>query len=206
MQANGAVLLDAGAGPDSAAIHTVGGKGHQIFMQATPDGHLMGSLPTYSAWSGSLTGAANLVYWHLFNAAGSGKTIKLRKVFIQPSQAVTAITAQTWRVAKTSSVGTTGNTAITVQKHDSSDAALPSQVTVARSYTSGGTQAFTFFELPINPEETMPGSTIASFWNILPVDGDPITDYVIREGEGVAVQNITGGAYAWSVLGVFTVV
>jgi hypothetical protein len=205
MQPNDSVAVTPGAGTE-VATHLVGTKEYQIFMQATPDGHLLGSLPTYSAWSGSISATANLVYWHLFNAVGSGKVIKVRKIFLQPSQTVTAITAQTWRVAKTSSVGSTGNVAITAQKHDSADANLPTQVTVGRSYTAGGTQAFTYFDLPINPEETMPGSTIASFWNILPVDGDPITDYVIREGEGLAVQNVTGGAYAWSVLGVFTAV
>jgi hypothetical protein len=204
-QANDSVTVTPGTGA-TIATHLATGKEYQVFMQANPDGHILGSLPTYSAWSTVLAASANLVYWHLFNAVGSGKVIKVRKIFIQPSQAVNALTAQTWRVAKTSAVGTTGNTAITVQRHDSADAALPAQVTVARSYTAGGTESATLFELPISVEETLPSVGLVPYQNILPTDGEAVTDIILREGEGLAVKNVTGGAYSWSVLGTFTAV
>lgn len=204
-QSNDSVTVTPGTGA-TIATHLAGGKEHQVFMQANPDGHILGSLPTYSAWSTVLAASANLVYWHLFNAAGSGKIIKVRKIFVQPSMAVNALAAQTWRVAKTSAVGTTGNTAVTVNRHDSSDPSLPAQVTVARSYSAGGTEAATLFELPISVEETLPAVGLVPYFNILPTDGEAITDIVIREGEGLAVKNVTGGAYSWSVLGTFTAV
>ena len=189
----------------TVATHTVSSKEYQVVMTANPNGNLVGTIPTYSAWSGAVTASANLPYLHVFNATGSGKVVKMRKVFIQPSQAVNALTAQTWRVAKTSAVGTTGNTAITIQKNDSADAAVPSQITAARSYTVGGTQTFTYFEIPLSVEETLPAVGVQPFFNILPNDGDLVSDYILREGEGLVVQNLTGGSYSWSVLGVFSI-
>jgi hypothetical protein len=205
VQANDSVTVTPGSGA-TIATHLASSKEYQVFMQANPDGHILGSLPTYSAWSTAVAASANLPYWHLFNATGSGKVLKVRKIFIQPSQAVNALVAQTWRVAKTSAVGTTGNTSITINKHDSSDAALPAQVTCARSYSAGGTQTFTYFELPISVEETLPSVGLVPYFNILPTDGEAVTDFVVREGEGLVVQNITGGSYTWSVLGTFTAV
>jgi hypothetical protein len=206
VQANDSVTVTPGTGA-TIATHLASSKEYQVFMQANPDGHILGSLPTYSAWSTVVAvSAANTVLWHLFNASGSGKVIKVRKIFIQPSQAVNALAAQTWRVAKTSAVGTTGNTAITVVKHDSNDSSLPAQVTVARSYTAGGTETSTLFELPISVEETLPAVGLVPYFNVLPTDGEAVTDIVVREGEGLAVKNVTGGAYSWSVLGTFTVV
>lgn len=205
-QANDSITVTPGTGA-TVATHLAGGKEYQVVMQANPDGHVFGTLPTYSAWSGTVAvAAANTVLWHLFNATGSGKIIKIRKLFIQPSQAVNALTAQTFRVAKTSAVGTTGNTTITVVKHDSADATLPAQVTVARAYTAGGTESATLFELPISVEETLPAVGLVPYFNILPTDGEAVTDIVVREGEGLAVKDVTGGAYSWSVLGTFTAV
>lgn len=203
-QANDSVTVTPGSGA-TIATHLAGGKEHQVVMLANPLGSLIGDIPTYSAWSGVVAAAANLPYLHVFNATGSGKVVKMRKVFIQPSQAVNALTAQTWRVAKTSAVGTTGNTAITIQKHDSANPAVPAQITAARSYTAGGTQAFTYFELPVSVEETLPSVGLVPYFNVLANDGDVVSDYVLREGEGLTVQNITGGSYSWSVLGVFSI-
>ena len=189
------------------ATHTVGGKDYQSVMLANPTGHLVGSVPTYSAWSSIIASTVNLVYLHVFNASGSGKIVKMRKVFLQPSQAIGAAPApHTWRIAKTSAVGTTGNTSITIRQYDSADAAPPAQITAARSYTAGGTQTFTYFDVPIATEETAAGNGLTGLVNILPTDGDLVSDYVLREGEGLAVQVVTAAAaYSWSVLGVFSI-
>lgn len=203
VQANDSVTVTPGAGA-TIATHLAGGKEYQVVMQANPDGHLLGSIPTYSAWSGVVAvAAANTVLWHLFNAVGSGKVLKVRKIFVQPSQAVNALAAQTWRIARTSAVGTTGNTAITVNKHDTADATLPAGVTCARAYTAGGTESATLFEIPISVEETLPAVGLVPYVNLLPTDGEAVTDIILREGEGLAVKNVSGGAYSWSVLGTF---
>lgn len=199
-------IPDAPSGLEHALV-TVAGKVHPVAMIANPDGHVYGSIPTYSAFSGSLAAAANKPFLHVFNAAGSGKVVKLRKVFIQPAAGtVNALTPQTWRVARTNSIGGTGNTAITIQKHDPNSANVAAQITAAHSFTAGGTQTFTYFELPIDVEETRLGVYNQAFWNILPVDGDETEDYVIREGQGIVIQNVTGGTFNYSVLGVFSIV
>lgn len=189
----------------AVATHLVSAKEYQVVMTANAEGHIMGSIPTYSAWSTALAAAANKVYMHIFNAAGSTSIVKVRKLFIQPSQAVNALTAQTWRVSKTTAVGTTGNTAITIRPHDSASPAVPAAVTAAHSFTAGGTDNFTYWELPLSTEETMPGVHLQPFFNILPVDGDFVGDYVLRAGEGLKVTNVTGGAYTYSVLAVFSI-
>lgn len=202
--ANNSVPITPGVGT-AVATQTVAGKEHQVVMLANPLGSLIGDIPTYSAWSGVVAASVNLPYLHVFNAAGSGRVVKMRKVFVQPSMATNALAAQTWRVAKTSTVGTTGNTAITIRQHDSASLAVPTQVTAARSYTAGGMQAFTYFELPVSVEETQPAVGMVPYVNILPNDGDTVSDYILREGEGLVVQNVTGGSYSWSVLGVFSI-
>jgi hypothetical protein len=191
----------------TVATNTVSSKEYQVVMLANPTGHLIGSVPTYSAWSSIIASSVNLVYLHIFNASGSGKIVKMRKVFLQPSQAVVSAPApHTWRIAKTSAVGTTGNTAVTIRQYDSADPAPPAQITAARSYTAGGTQAFAYFDVPIATEETAAGNGLAGLVNILPTDGDLVSDYVLREGEGLAVQVVTAAAsYSWSVLGVFSI-
>ena len=203
---NDSVDITAGTGT-TIATHAVSSKEYQVVMLANPTGHVIGSVPTYSAWSTAIASSANLVYMHVFNATGSGKVVKMRKVFLQPSQAIgTAPAPHTWRIAKTSAVGTTGNTAITIRNNDSADPAVPAQITAARSYTAGGTQTFTFFEVSIATEETAAGNGLAGLVNILPNDGDIVSDYILREGEGLAVQVVTAAAaYTWSVLAVFSI-
>lgn len=203
-KSNDSVAITPGAG-EAIALHTVDSKGHQVFMQANAQGHILGSLPTYSAWSGVVTAAANKVYMHVFNASGSGVVVKMRKLFIQPNMAVTAIGAQDWRLSKTSAVGTTASIAITIQKHATSNGAVPSQVTAAHSFTAGGTTNFDYFGLFTSVEETLPGVHMAPYFNILPVDGDFVQDYELAEGEGIKLTNVTGGAYSYSALAIFTI-
>jgi hypothetical protein len=204
-QANDSILVTPGSGTEVAS-QLIGTKEYQVIMRANADGHIMGTIPTYSAWSGAIAAAANKVYMHLFNASGSGKIIKVRKLFIQPSQAVNALTAQTWKLSKTSAVGTTGNTAITIRAHDSTSPAVPSQITAAHSFTAGGTTNFDYFDIPLSTEETLPGVHLQPFYSILPTDGDEIEDYILREGEGLKLTDVTGGTYTYSALAVFSIV
>jgi hypothetical protein len=203
-QANDSVLVTPGTGA-TIATHLVAGKEHQVVIPANANGQLMGDSPTYSAWSGAIAAAANKVYMHVHNATGSGKVIKVRKLFIQPSQSAVVGVSQTWRLSRTTAVGTTGNTAITPRAHDSADPALPAQITVAHSFTAGGADTFTYWEIGLNPEETLPPVGLMPYFNLLPTDGDYTSDYVLNEGEGLKFTNITGLTYTYSVLCVFSV-
>jgi hypothetical protein len=202
-QANDSISVTPGTGA-TVATQLVGGKEYQTIIRANPNGSLIGDIPTYTIWSSTITATSNLVYCHLFNGAGSGKILKIRKVFLQPSQIATTAAAQTWRVQKTSALGTTGAVALTPRAHDSTDPALPAQITAQRSYTAGGTQSFIYFELPVDIEETRPGAAMLPFVNILPIDGERVTDYVLAEGEGMSIINLTGTSYSWSVVMVFS--
>jgi len=201
---NDSVAVTPGTGA-TIATHLVNSKEYQVVMQANAAGHIMGSLDTFTAHVASMASSANKPFFHIFNASGSGKIVKVRKLYIIPSLAVNALTGQTWSVRKTSAVGTTGNTAVTPRPHDSASAALPGQITVAHSFTAGGTDAFTYFDIVVAPEETLPAIGIVPYMNLLPVDGDFVTDYVLREGEGLKLLNVTGGAYSYGATGVFTV-
>lgn len=203
-QPNDSITVTPGTGA-TVATHLVNSKEYQAVMVANEQGHIMGSLPTYSGWSGVIAAAANKVYFHLFNAAGSASIVKVRKMFIQPSGAANALASQTWRLSKTSAVGTTGNTAITIRAHDSTAPAVPAAVTAASSFTAGGTDAFVYWEAPFSTEETQAGVHLQAYMNILPVDGDFVGDYVLRAGEGLKLTNITGGSYSYSVLTILTI-
>jgi hypothetical protein len=203
-QANDSITVTPGTGA-TVATHLANSREHQVVMQANAEGHILGSLPTYSAWSGVIAAAANKVYMHIFNASGSGVIVKMRKLFIQPNMAVNALAAQDWRLSKTTAVGTTGNTAITIRAHDSSTPAVPAQVTAAHSFTAGGTTDFDYFGIFLSTEETFPGVHLQPYFNILPVDGDFVQDYVLGEGQGIKLVNVTGGVYSYSALAVLTI-
>lgn len=204
-EANDSIAVTPGTGA-TVATQLVNGKEYQAIILANPNGQVIGDIPTYSAWSGSLSSTG--VFMHVFNATGSGKVVKMRKVFLQPSMTAISPTAiALWRVAKTSTVGSTSNVALSIRSHDSANPAVPSQITAGRSYTAGGTQSWTWFDYPVDTEETRSGIGLLPFMNILPVDGERTTDYVLNEGEGMAVQYVTtpGVTYSWSVLAVFSI-
>jgi hypothetical protein len=200
------ILVEPAGTGDPVGIFTVDGIDIQAVVSVNFDGHILGTIPTYSVWSGSIAAAANKIYTHIFNAAGSGVIVKIRKCFIQPAAGVAnALAPQTWRVARTNSVGTTGNTGLTIRKHREADAAVPAQVTAAHSATAGAAEVYTYFEIPVDVEEGRVGVYLQANMNILPLDGNEISDYTLAEGEGLLVKNITGGAFNYSVLTVMSI-
>jgi hypothetical protein len=93
-------------------------------------------LPTYS-WQGNTTATANKRIIDIFNAAGSGKVLKITRItmYARPSAAVAGIVVP-FEMNRTTSVGT-GGTTITSDKYDSADSDVPSQIT-ARDAPTGG--------------------------------------------------------------------
>lgn len=203
-QANDSIPVTPGAGA-LVATQLINGVEYQVVVNANSSGQLLGDSPTYTLWSGNITAAANKVYMHIYNGAGSGKILKVRKVFIQPSQAAVVGVSQQWRFSKTASLGTTGAVAITPRAHDSGDAALPAQIAAQSQFTAGGADTFVYFEIPLNPEETLPAVGLMPYYNLMPTDGDYTSDVVLREGEGLKVTNVTGLSYVYSVLAVISV-
>lgn len=202
--ANDSVAVTPGSGVN-VATQLIGGVEYQVMITANSAGQLLGDSPTYTFWSGNISAAANKVYAHIYNGAGSGKIVKVRKVFVQPSQAAVTGVSQQWKFSKTNALGTTGATAVTLRAHDSADPALPAQIAAQHSFTAGGADVFTYFEIGLNPEETLPAVGLMPYFNLMPTDGDYTSDVVLREGEGFKVTNVTGLTYTYSVVVVVSV-
>lgn len=201
-EANDSITVTPGTGV-LVATQLINGKEYQVMIEANANGNLVGDIPTSTAYSGNVTGAANRPYMHIFNASGSGKTVKIKKIFIQPQGTVVTGVPQTWRLALTSTAGT--GTAATIRQHDSTDPSIPAQVTATHSHTVAPTETFTWWEMQLNPEETLSFWGPTAFYNLLPVEGTLVTDYVINPGEGLLLKNVTGLAAVYSCIAVFSV-
>lgn len=206
-EANDSVEVTPGTGA-SVATQLVNGKEYQVMIETNAQGHLVGDIPTYSAFTSPTGGSTNKHFMHLWNGAGSGKILKIKKVFIQMQYSGTAVTGapQTWRIAQTSSAGSNA-TALTIRPHDAGNPAVPSQITASHTHGTFPTQAFTYFDIPIFTEETSHQWGFNAYFNILPTDGDRVTDYVINEGQGLLVQLAQSSplTFNYSVLAVFSI-
>lgn len=200
---NDSVAITPGSGA-VIATHTVDGKEYQVVMTAGPSGHIHDSLPTYYFWTPFAAGAANQRLMDLFNAAGSGKVVKVRKLFIQCNQAAITGVGHIFDIIRTTAVGT-GGTALTGRACDSANPAIPAQITARRSATGGATESFVFFSAGADPEETRPGAALMPMINWIP-ESHTIQDIVLREGEGILVKQITNNtAGLWGCLLVVTI-
>lgn len=200
---NDSILVTPGSGA-TVATHLVGSKEYQVVMVASPTGHLQDTLPTWYFWSGFVAGAANRKHLELFNAAGSGKIVRVRKIFIQSNMAAAVHVPQQWNCDRSSAVGT-GGTAITGRPADSANTALPAQVTCRAGPTGGATQTYTLFSLGVNGEETLAGHAILPMINWVP-EGPNIQEITLNEGQGCYVQQITNSiTTTWGVLFVASV-
>jgi hypothetical protein len=198
--ANDSIAVTPGAGA-TVATQLADGKELQVLIEAGPNGNIIGTTPTYDAFTVATAATANRVYMHIFNASGSGRIVKVGKLYIQPSGATVTGVSQTWRVSRTTTAGTPGTTN-TWRARNSTDPAVPAQVTASHGHSVVPTASFTQFEITINPEETLPIWGTQGLFNILPTDGDRVSDITLREGEGLMLQNITGLSYSYSALAV----
>ena len=208
---DGAAFYAAGAGGGGVVeINDSGGT-------ATPVGYGATDLPmpvktqsigsTYVATADAVAFAANKSHVAVFNGVGSGKVVKIRKVFAVDVQ-TTAVTGVAVRFNFEKTTAQSAGTAITPQAMDSTSPSIPAQIVVASGATitdgpllwpylaasdeAGATQAF-------------PSTQIMQFGNLM-MEGNEIQEMTLREGEGFSVKQITSstvGSFAWIV--VFTV-
>jgi hypothetical protein len=186
--AGDSIPVTPGVGED-VAVHTAGGKQHQVVMLAHASGHIKGTIPTYHYWRTFTAGAQNQLLVDIFNASGSGKIVKIRKLFVNHNQAVVVGVPLLYDVIKTTSVGT-GGTVITGRAVDSANDAIPAQITCRFSASGGAATNFTMFGFAVDTEETRPGTSIAAMINWMP-EGEDVQEMVLREGEGMKVVQIT---------------
>jgi hypothetical protein len=140
---------------------------------------------TYFTAGQSLASAASKDYLNLFNAAGSGKILRIMKINLAAGNtAAVAGVGVAMNIAITSTVGTTC-TAITIRLADTTNAAVPAQVTSSTNCTTDPVTSYIIGTCSINSDETSatPQVQCYTFENS---SGQPIT---LREGQGIMLIN-----------------
>ena len=167
-----------------------------------------GALPTYYALADAVAFAANKHMISLHNAAGTGKMIVLKKMFLI-NLALAGVTGVALRQdVKRFTAVHTGGTAVTPVPCDSSNAALPAGVTCKTGATL--TDVTLLFPITFTNDETgatqaFPSTMLQAGINWFP-EGAEVQEIRLREGEGLTIKNITSttvGSYAYLI--VFTV-
>jgi len=202
-QANDSILVTPGSGT-AIATELINGKEHQVVIQSDNSGHLLGSLPTYYyATPAAATGASKL-YLDLFNAAASGKVIDVRGVWAIPKTDVAVVGALGIRLDlyRTSAVGTGGTVNAyksgtidiaggNITPLDTSNAALPAQITARHLPTGGATiSEWLFPSYALGEEASTSQAYMTQYQNLLPVltFGQKLA---LREGQGLLVKQGT---------------
>jgi hypothetical protein len=194
--ANDSITVTPGSGATVATHNPGDGKEYQVVVVADSSGDIGGN-PRYRFISTSSTVGANKVHCDIFNAAGSGKVMRVRSVFVYVDYdtAVTGVVAVEVALTKTTTVGTGGTaaaadgtsiTAPTITRLDSASPALPAQITARLTPAGGATAGAYLGSRWVFTEETNAGTAIAgaSGADLIRNEG---ADAMIREGEGLRV-------------------
>lgn len=215
---NDSILVTPGSGA-TVATELIGGKEHQVIIQADSAGHLIGSLPTYLYQTPAVAVGANKLFFDLFNAAGSGKVIDVRGIWAIPKTDVAVVGALGIRLNlyRTSAVGTGGTehsymsatldvAGGNICPMDTANAALPAQITARWLPTAGATISEWLITTYSMGEETATSQAYMSqYQNILPnlFFGQK---FAIREGQGLLIkQGAVAATGTMSFLVAFTV-
>ncbi len=194
---NDSILVTPGSGA-TVATHLVSTKEHQIVMVADKSGHIYGSKDTYIAYTGNTAhvAAARTTLIDLFNASGSGKVVCIRGIYIIPALVAVTGVGQTYELIRTSAVGT-GGTTLTPNPMDSTNAAIPAQVTARTKPTGGATTSITWALVNGSSEETSPYAAMASQLNHIPLSnqlGPGQNCLMLNEGQGIKIDQTTNSA------------
>ena len=173
------------------ATSTVSSKEYQVVMLARSDGHILGSKADYIVNFPAQTNTATREVAEIFNASAT-LIIRVRGVWIIPTQ--TAITgAQTaWDLNKISAVGTTGLVSVTPRAMDSNNTVTLTSVTTGYNSTAGGTLDHLWFPIFLFNEETAAPNGLIAYQNQLPTYGDTVAEIVLRQNQGLQVKSTVG--------------
>lgn len=203
-------------GENLGTYTTPDGKEVQGMVLVDDSGHIAQTLPTYAWWTPGVAVGASKLYADIFNATGSGKVLEIRGLWAIPHSdvAVTGAVAAEIGLYKTSAVGT-GGTAHTynggssssshvITPYDSTNAALPAQITARSAPTAGATISALWWAQYIFTEETNAATYIGAYTNLLPV-GMMTQRLTLREGQGLLIkQGTVASVGTLSFLGCFT--
>ena len=190
---NDSITVTPGTGA-TVATQLVSGKEYQVIMLALPDGHIQGSLPQYRMICPAQAVGANKVFLDLFNATGSGATLRVLSAycFVDNDTAVTGTLGVEISLTRTTAVGTGGTTAttngtaltaITLTTMDTANAALSANITARSSPTGGATAGALIGQRWMFTEETNASSGIAGVLG---------AEFVRNEGADLIVRENTG--------------
>lgn len=131
----------------------------------------------------------------VYNGSGSGKVIRLQKLFVT-NMIETTITGGARRLDVKKVTSCSGGTDITPVPHDSTNATVPSQIIIQTGATA--TEGALLFPMVLSTDEMLlnQNSMTQQFMagvNWIP-EGYEIEEYVLREGEGFTIKQITNDA------------
>ncbi|HAT11079.1 MAG TPA: hypothetical protein DCS97_10915 [Planctomycetes bacterium] len=160
------------------------------------------ALPTYWVLADAVALAASKHHLSIMNEAGSGKVIALKKLF-QINLAVTSVTGIALRFDFKAITAHSGGTVLTPSLCDSTNPALPAQITcrtAAASVTEGGILwPYTTQNDEVSAANTAVANFLSQGLNWLP-EGGEMQEKRLRDGEGVTMKQITTstvGSFGW---------
>jgi hypothetical protein len=191
---NDSITVTPGTGA-TVATQLVSAKEYQVIMLAYPDGHIQGSLPQYRLICPSQAVGANKVFVDLFNATGSGVSLRVLSAYcyVDNDTAVTGTLGVEVNLTRTTAVGTGGTaattngtslTAITLSTMDTANAALSASITARSSPTGGATAGALVGQRWVFTEETSAPSGIAGTLGAEFVRNEG-ADLIVRENSGL---------------------
>jgi hypothetical protein len=163
--------------------------------------------PTYMAVSDATAFANSKHHITLFNAAGSGSVLSVKKLYAINLQ-TGAVTGAALRMDVRKCSAASAGTVITPETMDTTNPALPAEVTVRTGGTV--TAGNLLYPMIVVTEEYVSTQVVTSALIMAATNWQPesaeIQELRLREGQGVTVQQITNatvGSFAWVI--VFTV-
>jgi hypothetical protein len=191
---NDSINVTPGTGA-TVATQLVSGKEYQVIMVAMPDGNIQGSLPQYRLICPSQAVGANKVFLDLFNATGSGVSLRILSAFcyVDNDTAVTGTLGVEVSLTRTSAVGTGGTAAttngtalnaITLSAMDTANAALSASVTARSAPAGGATAGAMIGQRWVFTEETSAPSGIAGTLGAEFIRNEG-ADLIVRENSGL---------------------
>lgn len=176
---------------DVIATSTVSSKEYQVMMMARADGHLVGTKPDYLVNFPAVTNAVNREVAEIFNAHATN-VVRIRGIWIIPTQTAITGAQQAWDINKISAIGTTALTTVTPRPQDSGNPGTLTSITCGYGSTAGGTLAWLWFPVFLFNEETSAPNGLIAYQNQLPVYGDSVSEIVLRQNEGIQVKQTVG--------------
>lgn len=197
-QANDSVAVTPGSGA-TIATHLANSKEYQVVMLAKADGHIEGTKDTWLLPIASqvFVASANTVHWDIFNADAT-VLVRVQSVLHIPDMVTAVATgvATSWKLARTTAVGTGGST-LTPIKADTNQSAIDADITARSKPTGGATEGDILRYYYQHGEESNTGTIITSALGGIELLPRPVYDnggLILRQNQGLRAVQITSTA------------